>query len=101
MEAKNDLGLTFDYSRIISGVDLLLAEATEKATYVERVDKFLKSWMTGNNGARPAPGRPSPCRGSQARAPCVPCCDACRLLNCGCSPRLLQAACSTLRRAWP
>jgi hypothetical protein len=50
LEAKNDLGLAFDYSRIITGVDLLLADATEKVTYIERVDKFLKAWMTGNNG---------------------------------------------------
>jgi hypothetical protein len=39
--------MVFDFANIVSGVELLLAQATNKAVYVDRVEKFLNNWMTG------------------------------------------------------
>ncbi len=46
-EAPPAGNMIFDFGHIVSGVELLLAQATNKVMYVERVEKFLNNWMTG------------------------------------------------------
>ncbi len=48
LEAKNDAGMVFDYGHIGPGIDLLLAQLTEKSQYVDRLERFINGWMTGS-----------------------------------------------------
>jgi endoglucanase len=47
MEEPQAGNMVFDFARSATGVDLLLAQSTNKAVYVDRIEKFLNQWMTG------------------------------------------------------